>query len=74
LKQCQEIPKIKMSNYHIKSGVNWGEKSEVENLTPIPTNSSSLSQSPQSTQGIGRLNFESAIASLTLTIKGGRDD
>jgi hypothetical protein len=63
-----------MSNYHIKSGVNWGEKSEVENLTPIPTNSSSLSQFPQSTSENCRLNFKTAIASLTLTIKGGRDD
>jgi hypothetical protein len=54
-----------MYNYHIKSGVNWGEKSEVENLNPTRTNSSSLSQFPQSTSGISRLNFESAIATLT---------
>ena len=48
------------------SGVNWGEKSEDENLNPITTNSNLLSQFPQSTPGICRLNFESAIASLTV--------
>ena len=54
-----------MSNYHIKSGVSWGEKSEDQNLNPTPTNSNLLSKFPQSTSGIGRLNFESAIATLT---------
>jgi hypothetical protein len=55
-----------MYHYHIKSGVVWGEKSEDKNLTPTPNNSSSISQFPQSTSGICRLNFESAIASLTV--------
>jgi len=47
------------------SGVVWGEKSEDENLNPTPTNSNLLSQFPQSTSEICRLNFESAIATLT---------
>ncbi len=71
MKQCQEIPKIKMSNYHIKSGVSWGEKSEDENLNPTPTNSNLLSQFPQSTPGICRLNFKTAIANITPTTEGG---
>ncbi len=60
-----------MCNYFTMSGVNWGEKSEDENLNPTPTNSNLLSQFPQSTSGICRLNFESAIANITLTIQGG---
>jgi hypothetical protein len=54
-----------MPKYYSTYGVNWGEKSEDENLNPTPTNSNLLSQFPQSTSGICRLNFESAIATLT---------
>jgi hypothetical protein len=63
-----------MSNYHSTYGVSWGEKSEDKNLNPIPTNSSSLSQFPQSTPGICRLNFENAIATFTPTTQGGRHE
>jgi hypothetical protein len=45
-----------MPKYYSTYGVSWGEKSEVENLNPTPANSSSLSQFPQSTSGICRLN------------------
>ncbi len=56
-----------MCNYFTMSGVNWGEKSEDENLNPTPTNSNLLSQQfPKSTPGICRLNFKTAIASLTV--------
>jgi|SanBayMetagenome_1026888.scaffolds.fasta_scaffold181995_1 hypothetical protein len=56
-----------MYKYYSTYGVNWGEKSEDENLNPTPTNSNLLSQQfPQSTQGICRLNFKTAIASLTV--------
>jgi hypothetical protein len=60
-----------MSNYFTMSGVSWGEKSKDKNLNPTPHNSSSLSQFPQSTPGICRLNFESAIANITPTTEGG---
>jgi hypothetical protein len=60
-----------MYKYYSTYGVNWGEKSEDENLNPTPTNSNLLSQFPQSTPGICRLNFESAIANITLVIQGG---
>jgi hypothetical protein len=63
-----------MYKYFTMSGVNWGEKSEDFHLNPTPTNSNLLSQFPQSTSGIGRLNFESAIANITPTTEGGRDD
>jgi hypothetical protein len=63
-----------MPKYYSTYGVSWGEKSEVENLNPTPTNFNLLSQFPQSTSENCRLNFKTAIASLTLTIKGGRDD
>jgi hypothetical protein len=56
-----------MYKYYSTYGVNWGEKSEDENLNPTPTNSNLLSQQfPQSTPGICRLNFKTAIASLTV--------
>jgi len=55
-----------MYKYYSTYGVNWGEKSENENLNPTPTNSNLLSQFPQSTSGIGRLIFKTAIASLTV--------
>jgi hypothetical protein len=55
-----------MYHYHIKSGVVWGEKSEDKNLTPTPNNSSSISQFSQSTSENCRLNFKTAIASLTV--------
>jgi hypothetical protein len=53
-----------MYKYYSTYGVNWGEKSEDENLNPTPTNSNLLSQQfPQSTPGICRLIFKTAIAS-----------
>jgi hypothetical protein len=56
-----------MYKYYSTYGVNWGEKSEDENLNPTPTNSNLLSQQfPKSTPGICRLNFKTAIASLTV--------